>query len=78
LRWYHTLLNDDALLRAAWLSFQVAVLTATAAAVLGTWAGYILARKGRFKGFALYVGLVSAPLVIPEVVLGISLLLLFV
>lgn len=77
-RWYQTLMTDDALLSAAWLSFQVAILTATAAAALGTWAGYILARKGRFKGFALYVGLVSAPLVIPEVVLGISLLLLFV
>jgi putrescine transport system permease protein len=46
--------------------------------VIGTWAGYVLARKGHFRGFSLYVGLVSAPLVIPEVVLGISLLLLFV
>lgn len=77
-RWYEALVNDQALLRAAGLSFKVALLTATAAAALGTWAGYILARKGRFKGFALYVGLVSAPLVIPEVVLGIALLLLFV
>ena len=76
-RWYEALINDQALLRAAGLSFKVALMTATAAA-LGTWAGYILARKGRFKGFALYVGLVSAPLVIPEVVLGLSLLLLFV
>lgn len=77
-RWYEALINDQALLRAAGLSFKVALMTATAAAALGTWAGYILARKGRFKGFALYVGLVSAPLVIPEVVLGLSLLLLFV
>lgn len=77
-RWYRALLNDDALLNAALLSFKVAVLTATAASIIGTWAGYVLARKGRFKGFSLYVGLVSAPLVIPEVVLGISLLLLFV
>jgi putrescine transport system permease protein len=77
-RWYEALIYDQALLRAAGLSFKVALMTATAAAALGTWAGYILARKGRFKGFALYVGLVSAPLVIPEVVLGLSLLLLFV
>ena len=46
--------------------------------VVGTWAGYVLARMGRFRGFSLYIGMVSAPLVIPEVVLGISLLLMFV
>lgn len=78
LRWYIALFNDTALLNAAWLSLQVAVMTATAASIIGVWAGYVLARKGRFRGFSLYVGLVSAPLVIPEVVLGISLLLLFV
>ena len=78
LRWYRALFNDTALLNAAWLSLQVAVMTATAASVIGVWAGYVLARKGKFPGFSLYVGLVSAPLVIPEVVLGISLLLLFV
>ena len=78
LRWYKALFNDTALLQAAWLSLQVALMTATAASVIGVWAGYVLARKGRFRGFSLYVGLVSAPLVIPEVVLGISLLLLFV
>lgn len=77
-RWYATLMNDQALLRAASLSLQVAFMTATAAAALGTWAGYIVARKPLFKGFGLYVGLLTAPLVIPEVVLGISLLLLFV
>ena len=78
MRWYHSLFNDDALLRAAWLSFRIAALTATAAVILGTWAGYVLARMGRFRGFTLYVGMLSAPLVIPEVVLGISLLLMFV
>ena len=62
----------------AWLSFRIAALTATAAVILGTWAGYVLARMGRFRGFTLYVGMLSAPLVIPEVVLGISLLLMFV
>ena len=60
------------------LSFRIAALTATAAVILGTWAGYVLARMGRFRGFTLYVGMLSAPLVIPEVVLGISLLLMFV
>jgi len=78
LRWYHELFNDRALLEAARLSLVIAAFTATAALVVGTWAGYVLARMGRFKGFALFVALVSAPLVIPEVVLGISLLLMFV
>lgn len=78
LRWYRALWQDEALLSAARLSLGVAVLTATAAVVLGTWAGYVLARMGRFRGFGVYVALLSAPLVIPEVVLGISLLVLFV
>ncbi|MDQ8033034.1 putrescine ABC transporter permease PotI [Bordetella genomosp. 1] len=78
LRWYSALFADDALLRAAWLSFQIAAFTATAATIIGTWAGYVLARMGRFRGFGLYLGMLSAPLVIPEVVLGISLLLMFV
>ncbi|SAI14145.1 inner membrane permease polyamine transport protein [Bordetella ansorpii] len=77
-RWYGQLFQDDALLSAAWLSLKIAVMTATAAAVLGTWAGYVLARMRRFRGLTLYVGMLSAPLVIPEVVLGISLLLMFV
>jgi putrescine transport system permease protein len=78
LRWYKSLMNDHALLDAAKLSFLIAGMTATAAVILGTWAGYVLARMGKFRGFAMYVGMLSAPLVIPEVVLGISLLLMFV
>ncbi len=78
LRWYYALASDDALLSAAWLSLQVAVFTACAAVIVGTWAGYVLARMGRFRGFGVYVALLNAPLVIPEVVLGISLLILFV
>ncbi len=78
LRWYHELFNDRVLLSAAGLSLQIAAMTATAAVVIGTWAGYVLARMGRFRGFGLYIGMLSAPLVIPEVVLGISLLLMFV
>lgn len=77
-KWYAELFNDDALLSAARLSLLIATLTATAAVVIGTWAGYVLARMGRFRGFALYIGMLSAPLVMPEVVLGISLLLMFV
>jgi len=78
LRWYEALASDQALVSAAWLSFRIAALTATAAVVIGTWAGYVLARMGHFRGFALYIGMLSAPLVVPEVVLGISLLLMFV
>ena len=77
-KWYVELFNDQALLSAARLSLLIATLTATAAVAIGTWAGYILARMGRFRGFALYIGMLSAPLVMPEVVLGISLLLMFV
>lgn len=78
LKWYAELFKDQALLDAAGLSLQIAVLSATAATIIGTWVGYVLARMGHFRGFALFVGMVSAPLVIPEVVLGISLLLMFV
>ncbi|MDS1142077.1 ABC transporter permease subunit [Pusillimonas sp. SM2304] len=78
LKWYVELFNDKALLDAARLSLFIAALTATAAVVIGTWAAYVLARMGRFHGFSLYIGMVSAPLVVPEVVLGISLLLMFV
>lgn len=78
LRWYQSLFSDQALLSAARLSLLIAALTATTAVVIGTWAGFILARMGRFRGFSLFIGMVSAPLVIPEVVLGISLLLMFV
>ncbi|HUH40940.1 MAG TPA: ABC transporter permease subunit [Castellaniella sp.] len=78
LRWYIELFQDSALLEAARLSLIIATLTATTAVVIGTWAGYVLARMGRFRGFGLYIGMLSAPLVMPEVVLGISLLLMFV
>ena len=78
LRWYVALFQDDDLLSAASLSLRIAALAATAATILGTWAGYVLARMGRFRGFSLYLATLSAPLVIPEVVIGISLLLMFV
>ncbi|TKC92431.1 ABC transporter permease subunit [Trinickia terrae] len=78
LKWYGALLKDDELLAAAWLSLKIALMTACASVVIGTWAGFVLARFGRFRGFTLFAGMINAPLVIPEVIQGISLLLLFV
>ncbi|SAK68040.1 putrescine transport system permease [Caballeronia hypogeia] len=78
LKWYRALVNDDELINAAWLSLRIAFVTACASVVIGTWAGFVLARMGRFRGFTLYTGMINAPLVIPEVIQGISLLLLFV
>ena len=78
LRWYKALWQDEELINAAWLSLRIALLTACASVVIGTWAGFVLARMGRFRGFTLYTGMINAPLVIPEVIQGISLLLLFV
>ena len=77
-RWYAALLHDDELISAAWLSLQIGLLTAFASVIIGTWAGFVLARMGRFRGFTLYTGMINAPLVIPEVIQGISLLLLFI
>ena len=78
LKWYAALLQDDELLTAAWLSLRIGLMTAFASVVIGTWAGFVLARMGRFRGFTLFAGMINAPLVIPEVIQGISLLLLFV
>ncbi|OHX11810.1 putrescine ABC transporter permease PotI [Chromobacterium amazonense] len=77
-KWYAALLEDDELINAAWLSLKIALMTATASVVMGTWAGFVLGRFGRFRLFALFTGMINAPLVIPEVIQGISLLLLFV
>jgi putrescine transport system permease protein len=78
LRWYARLLADDQVLSAAWLSIQVAAVSATGAVILGTLSGLVLARFGPFKGRALLQGLTTAPLVMPEVITGLSMLLLFV
>ncbi|MBB5189704.1 putrescine transport system permease protein [Silvimonas terrae] len=77
-RWYGELMHDDELINAAWLSLKIGLMTAFASVFIGTWAGFVLARMGRFRGFALYTAMINAPLVIPEVIQGISLLLLFV
>jgi putrescine transport system permease protein len=78
LRWYAALLDNDQILQAAWLSLRVAVVSATAATILGTLAGLALARMGRYRGRLLFTGMVAAPLVMPEIITGLSLLLLFV
>jgi putrescine transport system permease protein len=78
LKWYGTLFGDRMILSAAWVSIQVAAMSATGAVILGTLAGLILARFGPFKGRAFLQGLTTAPLVMPEVITGLSMLLLFV
>ncbi len=78
LRWYRALLDNQQILNAAWLSVKVAAMTATGAVVLGTLAGLVLARFGPFRGRTLLSGMTTAPLVMPEVITGLSLLLLFV
>lgn len=77
-RWYVELLNDRALLDAAWMSLRIATVSATAATALGTLAALAIARAGRFPGRALFSAMLHAPLVMPEVITGLSLLLLFV
>ena len=77
-KWYGALAHDPALLKAAWLSLRIATMNATLALILGTLAGFSLARFGRFRGRTLLTGMVTAPLVMPEVITGLSLLLLFV
>lgn len=77
-RWYVELFNNDALMDAAWVTLRVALLSATIATVLGTMAAIALSRYVRFHGRILFSGLVYAPLVMPEVITGLSLLLLFV
>jgi len=77
-QWYAALLDDAALLRAAWLSVRLAFVSALLAAMLGTLAGIALGRRGGFAGRRLLAALIGGPIVLPEVVLGLALLLLFV
>jgi len=77
-RWYAELLNDKAMLQSAWVTLRLAFLSATAATVLGTLAAIALVRLGRFRGRLLFSRMVYAPLVMPEVINGLSLLLPFV
>ncbi len=77
-QWYGKLFENDQIIDAALLSLRIAVVSATMAVILGTMAGLILARMGRFKGRTLFSGMISAPLIMPDVITGLSLLLLFV
>jgi putrescine transport system permease protein len=77
-RWYAELFNDRAMLDAASMSFRVATVSATSATLLGTLAAVALSRGERFRGRTLFSGMLYAPLVMPEVITGLSLLLLFV
>jgi putrescine transport system permease protein len=78
LRWYSALFNNDQVIEAALLSFKIAATSATFATILGTMAGLALAQLGRYRGRLLFTGLIAAPLVMPEVITGLSLLLMFV
>ena len=78
LKWYHALLHNEQILGAAFLSIRIALISASAAVVLGTLAGMALARFGPFRGRLLLAGMTTAPIVMPEVITGLSLLLLFV
>ncbi len=78
LKWYTALASNDQILDAAWLSIKIAMIAASGAVILGTLAGVALARFGAFRGRALLAGMTTAPLVMPEVITGLSLLLLFV
>lgn len=77
-RWYGELMRNEQILDAALLSLRIALTSATLATILGTMAGLVLARFGRFKGRVLFSGMISSPMVMPEVITGLSLLLLFV
>lgn len=75
-KWYSALLGNTQILEAAWLSFRIAVVSSLAAVVLGTLAGYAMSRIKRFRGSTLFAGMVSAPMVMPDVITGLSMLLL--
>lgn len=77
-RWYGELLKNDQILDAALLSLRIAVTSATLATIFGTMAGLALSRFGKFRGRTLFSGMITSPLVMPEVITGLSLLLLFV
>ncbi|MBV6635305.1 MULTISPECIES: ABC transporter permease [unclassified Mameliella] len=77
-KWYGELLQNEEFLDAAWVTLKVAFFSSTIATVLGTMAAYVMIRAGRFPGRTLFSGMIYAPLVMPEVITGLSLLLLFI
>jgi putrescine transport system permease protein len=78
LEWYGKLFRDGQIIRAAILSLEIALTSATFATIIGTMAGIALARFRRFRGRTLFSGFVTAPLIMPEVITGISMLMLFI
>ena len=77
-QWYAKVFGDKEVLDAAWISFELAIATAFASMVLGAWIGFVLATWRRFAGHTLFSAMINAPMVLPEVISGISLLLMFV
>jgi len=77
-KWYAELFQDEQMLNAALVSLRVGVYSATVATVLGTLSALMMVRFGRFRGRLVFTGMITAPLVMPEVITGLSLLLLFV
>ena len=77
-KWYYELFSDDQMMKAVGMSLKIAFLSATSAVVLGTMAAMVMVRFSRFSGKTLFTGMITAPLVMPEVITGLSLLLLFV
>lgn len=78
LRWYQALVQDTKIVEGFWLSLKVATVTGLLSALLGTFAAFVLVRYRAFWGRTLFSGMVNAPLVMPEVVIGLSLLLMLV
>jgi putrescine transport system permease protein len=77
-KWYGELFRNEAFIDAAWVTLKVGLISSTIATVLGTMAAFVLVRAGRFLGRTLFSGMIYAPLVMPEVITGLSLLLLFI
>lgn len=78
LRWYRSLLENEAVLASALLSLQIAAVSATLATIFGTFVGLALNRMSSFKGRLLLTGMITSPLVMPEIITGVSLLFLFI
>ena len=78
LRWYYAIFNDDEIINAVIVSLKIAFASATAAVILGTLAAFAVVRYRRFSGRTAFIAHINAPLVVPEVITGLSLLLFFV
>lgn len=75
-KWYGQLLHNEDVLGALWLSLRIAIVSSFSAVILGTMAAYIMTRVKRFRGSTLFAGMISAPMVMPEVITGLSMLML--